>query len=344
MRHFQLGGWALMMVLLITGASPAQADHEITLFFNNFDTGAVGTLPAPWQMISDGAGVSSQGVSREYAFSGAQSLKLVGRHTWWSMVQRPFKTGAPVVGTQFYIRFGKDLSTIDQPLNEGETPGLFCLNSEWYLGSYYGVVMFDHLTKKIKKPILQEPYYQDLQSWLPDTWYKVRALADRVNHRAKVWINDTLVLDDQMVGASKLYRTPLLHPEMIDALALVAGHAGGPVYYDNVRVFLPGVQEMGVLAKEDVDRVVLNYMSATDAAAVKALKGKIDEALENELVGEHNAAIENLTDFLAEVERLAGTKPISLNKIPPLTTRDHDNLARKGEQMIIQIQYYKNKS
>ena len=336
MRYEQLGRWALMTVLLIAGASPAQADHEITLFFNNFESRAVRTLPAPWQMITDGAGMDLQGVSEDFAVSGTKSLKLVGRYTHWATIQRPFKTDAPVVGSQYYIRFGADHNTSEQPPNEGETPGFFCMNAESYYGSFYGTVIFDHPSGKIKKPTPLSGVYEDLRGWSPDTWYKVRTLVNRVDHRVKVWIDGVLVWDDEIPR--------LLHPEGIDAIAFSAGHAGGPVYYDNVRVFLPGVQEMGALAREEIDRFInIPKLPSYVADAVGQLKGPLDEAMNHESAGDYAAAIESLRGFLTMADNLAKPRPIiRVNQLPPLTEKDHDTLTRLGGQMILQIQAYKN--
>jgi hypothetical protein len=333
----QLGEWALMTVLLIAGASPARADHEINLFFNNFDASAVGTLPAPWQMVEDGKGKTDQEVVRlDHAVSRTQALKLVGKRGHWSKVQRKFKTDAPVVGTQYHIRFGKDSNPTGQPANEGETPGLFCMSAESYWGSFYGAVIFDHLTKKILMPTPEG--YTALGDWTPDTWYKVRTLVDRISHRVKVWIDDgNPEWDNQIPG--------LLHPEWIDALGLVAGHAGGPVYYDNVRVFLPRVQDLAALAKEEIDRYLATPMPTGVRGEVGQLKDLLDEAMDYESIGIYDAAIDGLTEFLTKVEDLAKPRTVTeANKLPRLTMKEYEHLTRLGEQMIIQIQYDKNKS
>jgi len=320
MRKAPLGGWMLAAVLLAAMAVPAQADREINLFFNNFDNTTAGALPSPWEIVYDGTGTSQQVVSRDYAFSGNQSMKLAGRLGWSAVVQRRFEIGAPVLGTQFYIlipRYGT---------RYGEFPALFCQSAESKWGTFYGTVIFDHSTRQI----LDERDNKPLLGWSPGVWYKVRTLVDRVDLRAKIWVNNQLVVDGTMVGRS--------HPEWINALGLGAGHSGIPVYYDNVKVFLPGVQEMGGLLLDEIDGLVSRGELST--ANANQLRTQILGALDNEQGGDYGAAMDGLRAFLATAETWArpGSNPV-LNVPPTLFMKNYDHMTRLGEQMILQIQY-----
>src|SRR5512135_599601 len=112
--------------ILLAWAMPALADREETLFYNNFDNVTVGTLPAPWQVVYSGAGAPLQAVSRERAFSGGQSLKLLGVEGFSSVVQRPFATDAPVLATSYRML----VSSYGKPYMD--TPGLFSQRAESY--------------------------------------------------------------------------------------------------------------------------------------------------------------------------------------------------------------------
>lgn len=74
------GAFAYLAVLLVLIlASPAQASG---LLEENFDEDPVGSFPAGWQLLFNGAGTSFQHVDNTHVVSKPNSLELEGSSCW----------------------------------------------------------------------------------------------------------------------------------------------------------------------------------------------------------------------------------------------------------------------
>ncbi len=106
----------------------------------------------------------------------------------------------------------------------GDHFGLFKEHGEGPWGTYYGALYFSHEDGKIYAagPTV-------VGTWEPGRWYRVKVILDRQTNRYSVWIDGELRASD-LPDATR-------HPEIIEAIALVAGHDEAKVYYDDVRVF-----------------------------------------------------------------------------------------------------------
>lgn len=209
-------------------ASAAEAvAADTVLFEESFDTSPPGALPLGWEIVWNGAGDAEQGVSDALAYSEPSSLRLLGQPGWSAVVQHSVASDSPLLGLEYRI-------LIDSVAAQGEEhPALFKYQAEGNIwGTYYGAVRFDHASRLI----LAEDG-SILSRWMPQTWYSVRVLLDRKARTYDVWIDGAQAGDDLAMSAQA--------PDLIDAVALVAGHAGVPVYYDDVKVFAPDTDSDG---------------------------------------------------------------------------------------------------
>ncbi|MEM4004178.1 MAG: hypothetical protein QXM43_00930 [Desulfurococcaceae archaeon] len=208
-------------LIFVLQSSSSTTPPEVTIFFDDFESYAIGTFPSAggWEIVWNGRGNEYQYVSNLHSYSQTQSFHLWGQTGWSSVMQRRFSTDAPVIGYEFAIFFQSKAS------DHQDYPGFFRRGAEgqtW--GTYYAVVIFDHKDGKIKA--------EDgtiLGDWSPKTWYRVKAILDRRSKTYSVWING------ELRGSNMRIR--MEHPELIDAIALTSAWPGQEVYYDDVRVF-----------------------------------------------------------------------------------------------------------
>ncbi|HEX6900543.1 MAG TPA: hypothetical protein VF789_12540 [Thermoanaerobaculia bacterium] len=313
------GGWACAFVLLLlAGVVPAWAGHEQTLFFHNFDGSTLGTMPDDWEVVFSGAGVTKQQVSDDFAFTGSRSLQVVGKTGFAALVERPFTSNAPVIVASYYVL----ISASSKAAAFSEPSGLFCLRGENYLGTWYGGVKFDHATHKI----LDNSTEAALGDWTPGVWYQVRVLMDREDHRVKIWID----------GAPKAdFRVDTFHPEFINSIGLVGSEAAVPVYYDNVRLFLPGIQESGVLLLDKLDLLVSRGELPVNIA--KELSQSVLRAMANEEAGRLVVARTNLMTFRTKVANYSKPGTPATDHPPVFMMKDYFHLTRLADQMIVQL-------
>lgn len=253
------------------------------LFFDDFESYAVGTLPAVWELVYNGRGTSWQVVTDDEAASGSHSLRLWGRPGWSAVADRHFATDSPLIGYRFAILIESG------GVMYAEHPSFFKFRAENYWGTYYAVVYFEHLTSEI-----QAEDGTPLGTWVPGIWHHVCVLLDRTTHTYTLWI------DGQKLGEelSILYQ----HPEWIDALALTSAHGGVPVYYDDVAVYVPEAAEVIGLLAEQVKALVASQ--SLNSGQGKALLTKLEHVWDRVGEGRTRAASNQLRAFIHQVEDL----------------------------------------
>jgi len=222
---------ATIMLILLTNMlifavriRPVEAD-ETLIFQDDFENYNVGDFPSTggWELVFNGRGDRYQIVTDAISFSGSKSFQLWGYPNWAAVVQKKFDATSSVIGYEFAI--------LIEAVGSGgpgrdEHPGFF--NREAHVwGKYYATVMFNHDDMKI--------YTQDrtlLGGWNPGEWYHIKVILNKSINKYDVWINGEL-------RGEKLSTTNQ-DTELINALALLSGHPGVKVYYDDVKIIAQG--------------------------------------------------------------------------------------------------------
>jgi len=201
--------------------TPQVKAQETTIFSDNFESYAVGTFPSAggWELQWNGAGNQYQVIVNSVSVSPTKSFQLLGSYGWSSVVKKDFTSTSNVIGYEVYVRTeaykGSDHSVADV--------GFF--NRPIYIwGRYYAMVRFED-TGFIRSA------GQILQSYNPNTWYKVKVVLDKTNTVYNVWIDDVL-------KGQNLVETN--NPQEILSFELDSEWAGVKAYFDDAKVFEGG--------------------------------------------------------------------------------------------------------
>jgi hypothetical protein len=193
---------------------------EGTFFFDDFETYAVGSFPSAggWQLTFDGKGAAYQVIVDTCSVSGTRSFQLWGVPGWSATAERHFSTGADLIGFEAYLRaedyFSGEYSATVGFWNRDNGP--------W--GTKYAVVQF---TEDGFIQGASQVEARNLQSYAPDTWYKIRLLLDRTMDTFSVWVDG--VLRASSIATASSYD--------IDAIEVDSRWGGVQCYYDDVKVF-----------------------------------------------------------------------------------------------------------
>jgi len=193
-----------------------------TLWYDDFESDPVGSLPSGWHIVYSGAGTNQQYVTDTLAASGNHSFRVLGTTGWSAVIARNFSTSANVIGFEYEIYYKGQAS------NYVDLPGFICETcGQW---SQYWGVGFDHKTGEIT--LGTRAGVKVLGYWQPGTWIRVRFVLDRSQNTVSVWIN----------GVQKAFAEPIPNAASntgdIQGFAVGSGWAAQEVFYDNVKVFV----------------------------------------------------------------------------------------------------------
>jgi hypothetical protein len=226
------GGGLTRSTTFTLTVNPSSVTTEKNMWFDNFESYALGTFPGPgsagpWELVYNGAGTQYQVVSNAYHVSGTKALQLRGTTNWAAVATRNLdwadRIGDKRIGYEFSI-----LIESQGPMG-GPGTGDWCAFFNKNVGTWgkgWAIVTFGHTDHSIRA--------EDgtlLGSWQIQTWYKVKVVLDRNTNTYSVWIN----------GVLKGQGLPLSSPQdsnLIVSLRLDSDHPGANVYYDDVRVFV----------------------------------------------------------------------------------------------------------
>ncbi len=162
----------------------------ITYIINDdFESYSLSTFPSSggWNLIYNGYGTSYQYVSNTTSISGNKSLQLEGQTNWSATVIKEFNDRPSVIYFEGYVRTKKLASSV---MNYSEAHiGLYNKDTSTW-GKQYAYVYF-HYDGYIKFGA-SGISGTVLQTWIPDTWYKIKVRYDKDNKIGEVWINDVL--------------------------------------------------------------------------------------------------------------------------------------------------------
>ena len=221
----------LILCSLLTAAIsfapiPEVKGAEQVFFQDNFENYGAGTFPSSggWELWYNGAGTEQQVIVDDISFSPTKSLKLLGLDFWAGFAAKRFTSSSQVIGFEVAVRVE-------------ETNGQARDNAR---------VSF---TKKLSGSISREyapVTFQDdgtigsgsqvLQSYVADTWYKIKLVMDRNSETYSIWVDGELKGENMHVtttqGDSSAY--PSIE---IDAFSVSQCYNSVTAYFDDVKVF-----------------------------------------------------------------------------------------------------------
>jgi PKD repeat protein len=171
----------------------ASSTVQNTIFSDDFESYAVGTLPSPqWNLAFNGNGNEYQVIVNTVSCSPTQSFQLMGNVNWAADAVHYFNSSNPTVGFAVNVRID-NTSSIPQygGYNDAARVG-FWKQIDWGDAAWYESVTFAYNGTIIANGASAFPSGQILQSWVPDQWYDVKLIVDRQNKVFSVWINGTL--------------------------------------------------------------------------------------------------------------------------------------------------------
>ncbi|MDW8023628.1 MAG: hypothetical protein RMJ15_07835 [Nitrososphaerota archaeon] len=204
----------LLTISTISILSIEVGAQETTLFYDDFESYAVGTKPSPpWEFWF---GQNGEIVSTTYV-SPTKSLRLLGAWGWSTEAIRRFTSSAAIIGYEVYGKvegFGKPYASLTVAFVKWTSPAtgdVVAGVSFWYDGT---------IIVAGRKPI---------GTYNPGKWYKIRVLFDRDRNVYDVWINDTLMASSVPTGYA--------NPYGIEGFAVMSEWAEVNCYFDNAKVF-----------------------------------------------------------------------------------------------------------
>jgi hypothetical protein len=201
---------------------------EYVIFEDDFESYTVGTFPSAggWELWFNGAGNQYQIVVDHVSVSPTKSIQMFAQAQpmWASHAVRPINTEVSVIGYEAYVM-------VDQNNGAHEATGRlgFSKRDSGKIANWYSHVNFlDDGNISVANPI--EPRILVLQSYVTDTWYKVKVILDREDDAYSVWIDDVLRAEN--------ISFPYVNSYEHNNFALSATMEGNSkVYFDDVKVF-----------------------------------------------------------------------------------------------------------
>ncbi len=218
--------------------TPFQFTVTRTIFFDDFEDDAVGSLPDGWVVHWGG---SDYGVSTAHAYSGSKSLMLKGSYGWSCVLGRPFNSDARFIGFEVML-YITDPQTTDCPLTgcPDLLAGLGCHECLGQWGDNWIALFFNYSDNYVyvrdywpnTDPSIR--HHTRLVPFQRYTWIRLRVILDRDNALYYVWLNDNLIASGVPVVD---YRGLNENTYLIDRFIAGSGWGGATIYIDDVKVF-----------------------------------------------------------------------------------------------------------
>lgn len=227
-----VAGLALLFLLLsVLEVSCSAVPKAVeTIVFDDFESYYTGTFPysGGWELWFSGAGYSFQRVVDDVSASPTKSLQLLGVNEWAAFAAKRFSTGSSKIGFEASVRveevtggsgdnarvsFTKLLSP---SISREYAPILFLDDGEIICGSKH------------------------LQSYVADTWYRVKLILDRSVNTCSIWIDDQLRAENLALFTTSPPETTKPGYE-IEAFSVSQCYNIIRAYFDDVKLF--GVEE-----------------------------------------------------------------------------------------------------
>jgi len=164
--------------------------EAITVFSDDFESYSVGSFPSPtWKLWHSGAGSSYQVITTSTYVSPTKSLQLMAGASLAAIAVKPLDptyNRSSIIGYELNVKItkvgGADANSVLLGFIRKASPSYYHL---------WGVVAFWDYNGTIRTHAKDGATF-NLQTYLPNTWYKIKVLLDRITNTYHIWINDAL--------------------------------------------------------------------------------------------------------------------------------------------------------
>jgi hypothetical protein len=199
---------------------------EQSFFEDNFENYTIGTFPssAGWELWYSGMGTDQQIIVDNVSCSPTKSLKLLGIDFWAGFAAKRFTSTSSRIGFEVAVRVEE---TNGQSRDNARVA--FTTKLDAYRSCEYAPVTFQDNGVIISGG-------QVLQSYVADTWYKIRLVMDRTTDTYAVWVDDKLKGENLTVTTTSGPITD--YPSSgIAAFSVSQCYNSVTAYFDDVKVF-----------------------------------------------------------------------------------------------------------
>ena len=220
---------AFLVLALVLVSFPQKieaSDNELLIFKDNFENYSVGIFPSVggWEMWFNGAGREKQVIVNDAVISSTKILKLLGLDNWAGYAAKPFDSNSPIIGFEVSVKVQE---TNGQSKDNARVA--FSSRVNTLISTEYAPVKFQD------KGIISSGG-QVLQSYLPNTWYKIKQVLNKQLETYSIWIDGILMAENLSVtttsGESSVYPST-----GIEAFSVSQCYNNVNAYFDNVEVF-----------------------------------------------------------------------------------------------------------
>jgi len=215
----------LIPTLNVTSIPPVKGAEQV-FFEDNFENYDVGTFPSSggWELWYNGAGTEQQVIVDSVSVSPTKSLKLLGLDFWAGFAAKRFTSSSPMIGFEVAVRVEE---TNGKPRDNARVA--FTKRLSGSISCEYAPVTFQDDGTTCSGG-------QVLQSYVADTWYKIKLVMDRNSDTYSVWVDGELKGENMPVTNTSGGMTAYPSSE-IDAFSVSQCYNSVTVYFDAVKVF-----------------------------------------------------------------------------------------------------------
>jgi nitrous oxidase accessory protein len=217
---------SLLIPVLSFSPIPEVKAAEQVFFEDNFENYTVGDFPSSggWQLWYNGMGTDQQAIVNNFSFSPSKSLKLLGLDFWAGFAAKGFTSTSSRIGFEVAVRVeetngqGRDNARVAFTTKLSD-----CISCE------YAPVTFQDSGVIVSGG-------QVLQSYVADTWYKIKLVMDRADDTYSVWVDGELKGENLTVTTTSGPIADYPSSE-IEAFSVSQCYNSVTAYFDDVKVF-----------------------------------------------------------------------------------------------------------
>ena len=215
----------LIPVLSFAPIAPVKATEQV-FFEDNFENYTVGTFPSSggWELWYNGMGTEEQVIVDNVSSSPSKSLKLLGLDFWAGFAAKRFTSTSSVIGFEVSVR-------VEETNGQGRDNARVAFTtklSSWVSCEYAPVTFQD-------SGVIASGG-QVLQSYVADTWYRIKLVMNRADDTYSVWVDGELKGENLTVTTTSGPITEYPSSE-IEAFSVSQCYNSVTAYFDDAKVF-----------------------------------------------------------------------------------------------------------